>query len=60
MPDRRCTLCIADIIPCQLTTEINADNDAKRLKKLTETEFSDIINYMLENNCKLEQETMDS
>ncbi|MCC8110656.1 MAG: DUF2220 domain-containing protein [Ruminococcus sp.] len=35
------------------------DNDVKRLKSLSNTEFSDIIAYMLENNCKLEQEATD-
>ena len=35
------------------------ENDVKRLKKLADTEFSDTINYMLTNNCKLEQEAMD-
>lgn len=36
------------------------DNDIKRLKNLTDTEYSDTINYMLENNCKLEQEAIDN
>lgn len=35
------------------------DNDRKRLENLKNTEFSETINYMLENNCKLEQESMD-
>ena len=35
------------------------ESDVKRLKKLADTEFSDTINYMLTNNCKLEQEAMD-
>lgn len=35
------------------------DNDRKRLENLLNTEFSETIMYMLENNCKLEQESMD-
>ena len=35
------------------------DNDVKRLKRLSNTEFSDTIKYMLVNNCKLEQEAID-
>lgn len=35
------------------------DNDRKRLKNLLDSEFSDTVSYMLENNCKLEQEALD-
>ena len=35
------------------------DNDKKRLTALVDTEFSDTVEFMLENNCKLEQEAMD-
>lgn len=35
------------------------DNDRKRLKNLVDSEFSDTVTYMLEHNCKLEQETLD-
>lgn len=35
------------------------ENDRKRLHCLLESEFCDVINYMLENNCKLEQEVLD-
>jgi len=35
------------------------DNDRKRLKNLVNSEFSDTAAYMLENNCKLEQEALD-
>ena len=35
------------------------DNDRKRLKHLTDSEFSDTAAYMLEHNCKLEQEALD-
>ena len=35
------------------------ENDVKRLRNLAGSEFSDTINYMLTNNCKLEQEAMD-
>lgn len=34
------------------------DNDRKRLKKLIDEEFSELINYMLINDCKLEQEAI--
>ncbi len=35
------------------------DNDRKRLSSLKTDEFSGVIEYMLENNCKLEQEALD-
>lgn len=35
------------------------ENDRKRLKHLLDTEFHDVVKYMLENNCKLEQEALD-
>ena len=35
------------------------DNDKKRLQNLLDSEFSEVIQYMLENNCKLEQEALD-
>ncbi len=34
-------------------------NDRKRLTALLDTEFESTIAYMLENNCKLEQEALD-
>ncbi len=36
------------------------ENDIKRLKNLLDSEFSDTVKFMLENNCKLEQEAMDT
>ncbi len=35
------------------------DNDRKRLKNLVDSEFSNTVTYMLEQNCKLEQEALD-
>jgi len=35
------------------------ENDKKRLAVLAETEFGETVEFMLENNCKLEQEAMD-
>ena len=35
------------------------ENDKKRLAALAETEFGETVDFMLENNCKLEQEAMD-
>jgi hypothetical protein len=35
------------------------DNDRKRLSSLKNDEFAGVIEYMLENNCKLEQEALD-
>lgn len=34
------------------------DTDRKRLQNLTDSEFSEVIQYMFENNCKLEQEAI--
>ena len=36
------------------------DNDRKRLENLLDTEFSEVIQYMLAHNCKLEQEALDN
>lgn len=35
------------------------DNDRDRLVKLKDSQYSEVISYMLENNCKLEQEAID-
>lgn len=35
------------------------EHDRKRLKNLIDSEFSDTVTYMLEHNCKLEQEALD-
>ena len=35
------------------------ENDRKRLAALAETEFGETVEFMLEYNCKLEQEAMD-
>ena len=35
------------------------ENDKKRLVALADTEFGEAVEFMLENNCKLEQEAMD-
>jgi hypothetical protein len=35
------------------------EHDRKRLKNIVESDFSDTITYMLEHNCKLEQEALD-
>ncbi len=34
------------------------DNDCVRLKNLKGREFDEIIDYMLDHNCKLEQEAI--
>ena len=36
------------------------ENDRKRLTDLLDTEFRDTVQYMLDNNCKLEQEALDT
>ena len=40
-------------------TKMLTENDKKRLSALAETEFGETVEFMLENNCKLEQEAMD-
>jgi len=35
------------------------ENDKIRLGKLCDGEFADVVNYMLEHNCKLEQEAIE-
>lgn len=34
------------------------DNDRERLLRLEDSQYGDVISYMLENNCKLEQEAI--
>ena len=34
------------------------DHDRNRLIKLRESQFKEVISYMLENDCKLEQEAI--
>jgi len=34
------------------------DNDRERLSKLKDSQFNEVISYMLKNNCKLEQEAI--
>ena len=36
------------------------ENDRKRLLRLRDSNFSEVIDYMLENNCKLEQEAVNT
>lgn len=36
-----------------------SETDVKRLMRLKNSEFSDTVTYMIDNNCKLEQEAMD-
>ena len=45
----------ANIIYAKRLTE----NDARRLKGLIGNDFDEVIEYMLEHNCKLEQEVLD-
>lgn len=35
------------------------ENDRKRLKDIITPEFQEVISFMLDNNCKLEQEALD-
>ena len=35
------------------------ETDRKRLTNLADGEFKEVVNFMLENNCKLEQEATD-
>ena len=35
------------------------ENDKKRLAALADTEFGETVEFMLESNCKIEQEAMD-
>ncbi len=35
------------------------DGDRKRLQNLLQSDFAEVIQYMLDNNCKLEQEAVD-
>ncbi|MBR2800966.1 MAG: hypothetical protein IKE21_00065 [Erysipelotrichaceae bacterium] len=35
------------------------ENDIKRLKSFEQSEFKEVVAYMLKNNCKLEQEALD-
>jgi len=41
------------------STKPLTSNDVTRLNNLIDGEFHDVIEYMLKNNCKLEQEAGD-
>ncbi len=49
---------IATIEEYQAYSRELTDNDRARLNKMKDGEFSDLINYMLQHNCKLEQEAI--
>jgi hypothetical protein len=36
-----------------------SENDGRRLSNLLESEFGETVKYMIENNCKLEQEAVE-
>ena len=40
------------------STKSLTENDRKRLNRLEKTRFNEVISYMLEHNCKLEQEAI--
>ena len=40
-------------------TKLMSNNDKKRLAALNDSEFAETVNYMLEHDCKLEQEALD-
>lgn len=50
---------IAELQEYSKYTKPLTDNDIKRLRNLLNGEFSDVVNFMLEHNCKLEQEAID-
>lgn len=35
-----------------------SEHDLERLMRLRESEFEEVVSYMLENDCKLEQEAI--
>lgn len=50
---------IPELQKFKVYTKPLTDNDKKRLAALNDSEFSEIVNYMLDNDCKLEQEALD-
>ena len=44
---------------CSMYTKKLTENDRKRLELLLDGEFNNTVQYMLDHNCKLEQEAMD-
>lgn len=49
---------IETLIKHKKFTKELTENDRNRLSRLTESRYSHVIKYMLENNCKLEQESI--
>ncbi len=49
---------IETLISYKKNWAILTNNDKKRLKKIDNPLFIEVVNYMLENNCKLEQESI--
>lgn len=52
-------VCVKGKIVLYFTKKLT-ENNQKRLKKMLNSEFDDVIRYMLKNNCKLEQEAIDT
>lgn len=50
---------ISELQKFKAYTKPLTDNDKKRLAALNDSEFSETVNYMLEHDCKLEQEALD-
>ena len=59
VPFRPYKMDVSTLIQNMQCTKPLTDNDRKRLLYLKNDEFSGVIEYMLENNCKLEQEALD-
>ncbi len=50
---------IPELIRYNSYTKKLTENDVKRLKNLLNSEFAETVQYMLDHNCKLEQEAVD-
>ena len=51
---------VATLMKKKEFTKKLTENDEKRLRSLLGGEFDEVISYMLEHNCKLEQEALDN
>lgn len=51
---------VETLVKYEKYTKKLTENDKTRLSNLKDSEFSEVITYMLENNCKLEQEALNA
>lgn len=58
IPFKAMNMDVSTLMKYEHYTKKLTENDRIRLQRLKDSEFKEVIEYMLENNCKLEQEAL--